>query len=228
MEKIRTFFNVSKNCSYWVSEFKGQTEKYSDPSKKIIGLDYYLVLKDLVLQKFQCHYQIFQKDWILSNQHIFLILSNITQAFKSKSNISHNENIEFLLYLSIQKQINQAIKLVGVNFTKIQANPLDFAQIIFGQGENVKESVEFLLNLKIQTIHAFNFKNSHSFIHLIEKYDINEILIKNQLIFNHPTHFSDLDQIDIASLPEKEWKPLILNAINQKMVKLSLENIKRG
>jgi tRNA threonylcarbamoyladenosine modification (KEOPS) complex Cgi121 subunit len=228
MADLNTFFDVSTSCSYWLSEFSGKLENYSDPEGKTKGLDYYLRLKDLIFQKFHCHYQIFQKEWIISNQHIYLVLAHVAQAFNSKSNISKNKDMEFLLYIAIQKQINRSIKLVGVNFTKNRTDALDFAQIVFGLKENVKKAVEFLLNLNIQTIQAFNFNKSINFTDIIEKYNINEQLIKNQLIFNPQSSYLKHDGEKIGSLPEEERNSVLLEAINQKMIQLFLENYKKS
>ena len=48
-------------------------------------------------------------------QHLYFAALNAVNAFKNKLNISNNLGIEILLYASAQRQIKEAVKLIGIH-----------------------------------------------------------------------------------------------------------------
>ncbi len=61
--------------------------------------------------------QFFDAKLVASWQHLYFAALNAVNAFKSKLNISNNLGIEILLYASAQRQIREAVKLIGIHPT---------------------------------------------------------------------------------------------------------------
>ncbi len=60
--------------------------------------------------------QFIKDKYILSQDHIFIASYFLQKAFKQKINISNKKNIEFLLYLAVNRQINKSIQAFGIEF----------------------------------------------------------------------------------------------------------------
>ena len=58
--------------------------------------------------------QIFNADLIASWEHIFFATLNALKSFESGRNISRHLEMEILLYASTQRQIKNALELIGV------------------------------------------------------------------------------------------------------------------
>ena len=59
--------------------------------------------------------QFFDAKLVAGWQHLYFAALNAVNAFKNKLNISNNLSIEILLYASAQRQITEAVKLIGVH-----------------------------------------------------------------------------------------------------------------
>jgi len=59
--------------------------------------------------------QIVDLDRIAGRRHLHFAMLNALHTFKRGTNISRTLAVEFLLYTSAQKQISEAIRMVGVN-----------------------------------------------------------------------------------------------------------------
>jgi tRNA threonylcarbamoyladenosine modification (KEOPS) complex Cgi121 subunit len=69
--------------------------------------------------------QFFEAKLIAGWQHLYFAALNAVNAFKSKLNISNSLAMEILLYASAQRQIREAVRLVG-----IQPNSREIAVVI--------------------------------------------------------------------------------------------------
>jgi len=78
---------------------------------KVANLD--LLMKTLK-EKGSCVVQVFNADLIAGWEHLFFAAFNALKAFESKRNISKTLSMEILLYASMQRQISNALKLIGV------------------------------------------------------------------------------------------------------------------
>lgn len=58
--------------------------------------------------------QLFNAEVIATWEHLFFAALNVMKAFREGRNISKREDIELLLYASAQRQIDKAIKIVGL------------------------------------------------------------------------------------------------------------------
>lgn len=61
--------------------------------------------------------QFFDAKLVAGWQHLYFAVLNAVIAFKNKLNISNNLGIEILLYASAQRQIKEAVKLIGIHPT---------------------------------------------------------------------------------------------------------------
>jgi len=59
--------------------------------------------------------QFFDTKLVAGWQHLYFAALNAVTAFKNKLNISNNLSIEILLYASAQRQIKEAVKLIGIH-----------------------------------------------------------------------------------------------------------------
>ncbi len=59
--------------------------------------------------------QFFDAKLVAGWQHLYFAALNAVNVFKSNLNISNNLGIEILLYASAQRQIKDAVKLIGVH-----------------------------------------------------------------------------------------------------------------
>jgi KEOPS complex subunit Cgi121 len=59
--------------------------------------------------------QIVDLDRIAGRRHLYFAALNAVHAFEKGTNISRTLAVEFLLYASAQKQISEAIKMMGLN-----------------------------------------------------------------------------------------------------------------
>jgi len=61
--------------------------------------------------------QFFDAKLVAGWQHLYFAALNAVTAFKNRLNISNNLGIEILLYASAQRQIKEAVKLIGIHPT---------------------------------------------------------------------------------------------------------------
>ena len=61
--------------------------------------------------------QFFDAKLVAGWQHLYFATLNAVNAFKNRLNISNNLGIEILLYASAQRQIKEAVKLIGIHPT---------------------------------------------------------------------------------------------------------------
>ncbi len=82
--------------------------------------------------------QFFDAKLVAGWQHLYFAALNAVNAFKNKLNISNNLGIEILLYASAQRQIKEAVKLIGIH-----PNSREVAVVIVA---NTHKKVSSLLN----------------------------------------------------------------------------------
>lgn len=91
--------------------------------------------------------QFFNADLIAGQAHLRFAVMNALLAFRNKVNISNSLAMETLLYASAQRQIKDALKLMGVNPNSKRVAVLILTETQ-NQGATVLESVSKLLQGK--------------------------------------------------------------------------------
>ena len=148
--------------------------------------------------------QIFNLDNVISLNHIIISAYHANKAFNNRTNLSKTITIEFLLYLSCQRQIKLALEKFGLKDGKMNLGICLFGKEI-EQFNSVKNMLEELFESQ---------ENKHEF--LPEKIDIQHFIN----IFNISS-----EELEIQpSIKEKKDKiSIIEKIILNKMAILSLE-----
>lgn len=93
--------------------------------------------------------QFFDAELVAGWQHLYFAVLNAVNAFKNKLNISNNLGIEILLYASAQRQIKEAVELIGIH-----ANSRKVAVVIVAgardEASSLLSAVSVLLKGSIQ------------------------------------------------------------------------------
>ncbi|MHA1805765.1 MAG: KEOPS complex subunit Cgi121 [Promethearchaeota archaeon] len=86
-----------------------------DLQKSNLDLDSAFKVIDSIQKKNnQVVIQLFNDEYILNEDHVYSAIYFVQKAFANNTNISQSKNIEFLLYLSANRQIINALKYFGV------------------------------------------------------------------------------------------------------------------
>ena len=81
--------------------------------------------------------QFFDAKLVATWQHLYFAVLNALTAFKNRENISKSLEVETMLYASAQRQIQKAIKLLGIH-----RDSSDIAVVIVGEKpENLKSAL---------------------------------------------------------------------------------------
>ncbi len=86
--------------------------------------------------------QMVDLDKVAGTKHLYFAVLNAVHAFKRGTNISRSLAMEFLLYVSAQKQISEAIKVMGVG-------PKTRNVVIVAVGKNEHSITEFASRLPV-------------------------------------------------------------------------------
>ncbi len=84
--------------------------------------------------------QIIRLDYVASKEHILSALWHALKSFENQRNISRSLETELLLYLSGQRQIKQAIELMGIQ------TPSDKAALVIVSTEEFKNVIDSILS----------------------------------------------------------------------------------
>jgi len=85
--------------------------------------------------------QFFDSKMIAGYQHLYFGGLNALRAFKKKINISNNIAVESLLYASAQRQINKAVKMLG-----IKQDSSEIAVLIIARNSREKDNYVCLVS----------------------------------------------------------------------------------
>ncbi len=221
--------DIAEENAFWVGLFSDPEKLFSNKKGNLAGIEYFLALKKEISRHPRVFFQIFNPDRIISRHHLRLILEHALQAFQVNTNISNQPEIEFLLYLALESQIQEAIKKVGVNFTQNPEHNISFGIIIFGKKDLLEKYVDQFLRTIQFTVKEFQPNLDIPFLDWITRYNISEKLIKNQFCLHQSNleQFPPYDQlqVDFSKLARKDWIAIIESAVNQQMVLFSLNNL---
>ena len=95
----------------WLQDFKQQVTIAGFRDVKIEDID---KLLQIVRDKTDVAVQFFNASLIAGWEHLLFVALNALNAFKCKVNISNSVAMETLLYASAQRQIKEAVRLMGI------------------------------------------------------------------------------------------------------------------
>ncbi|MFX1311100.1 MAG: KEOPS complex subunit Cgi121 [Promethearchaeota archaeon] len=166
--------------------------------------------------------QFIKDKYLLNENHLLTACYYMQKAFYYNNNISNKKNIEFLLYLSTNRQISKGIETFGIDINDLRKGNLLFC--IVSEFNNIdKINSEILRLLKVNEIElSINSLSNEKLTAIKEYYDISD----NQF-------FTILNSYGIKYIDEK-ISNIDLNSISlalydlicEKMALLNLEKIK--
>lgn len=220
------YYQLDKDNSFWLGIYTDQVKNFSDPSHQISGIKYFLMLRNQIKGKADIGFQIFDSSFIISINHIQKVLKTVLNAFQDQRNISNKPEIEFLLYLTMERQIQDAIKKAGVTFSN-KNDEIQFGIIFFGKNSIVQTYVVDFLQKTSFNLSPF-IETHHNNKDLISKFKINRNLIKRQYwlynINKDENKEKNSKKISINEIPSQIFHKILSNLISQKITEFYLNN----
>ena len=181
--------------------------------------DIFEFLDSLQNQFENCMIQFFNKKLVLNSNHIFYACYHTLRSFQLKTNISNKMGIEFLLYLSANRQIRKALKYYGITKENVNQEQIAFCiisltknlDLILTEILNLINATETKLNLDKESI--IRYENIKNFFEINDDQLITVLKSHRININNIIPNRNNITQLNLA----------IEDLIAEKMVLLSLE-----
>ncbi len=221
---------VEKGLAMYLAQYTGLTKDFSSYPKQISFIDYFIQLKEEIMEKFNVSFQIFNSKFIISADQLKFILHHVYSTFSLGSNISKQYGVEFLLYFSYERQIKKAIEKAGIKIP-IDVKEISFGEILFGEPENLKQAIKFLENkIKINQHSQFKYLEPKEWEIFMRTYEISIDHVINILRGNNHTLKGKIKSLDDLKeyISSDSIRNAITDAYNIGLVKLFLENFKRN
>ncbi|MBN1801235.1 MAG: hypothetical protein JW891_06985 [Candidatus Lokiarchaeota archaeon] len=132
---IKEFYNRELDLEYSVGinciriDFKNFLNKFNIKNQKNALNHLFNLCKDLEGPNDKTTVQFFKDKYLLCQDHFFIACYHVIKAFASGINISNSKNLELLLYLSSNRQINQAVEAFGIENDDLIAGKLSYCII---------------------------------------------------------------------------------------------------
>jgi len=224
---------VEKGLAMHLVQFEGMVKDFLPKNKHISLIDYFIQLKEEIWDKFNIAFQIVNPKYLISEDQLKLILHHVYFSFSSKTNISKQYGVEFLLYLSHERQITKAIEKVGIknpNDLK-DMNKIEICEILFGEPEKLKQAIKFLENkISISKHSQFKYLEINEWETFMETYQISidhVVYILRGYNTKIKNEIKSLDELK-SMISSELIRKAIADAFNIGMVKLYLDNFKRN
>jgi tRNA threonylcarbamoyladenosine modification (KEOPS) complex Cgi121 subunit len=104
--------------------------------------------------------QFFSDKYIVSEDHVYNACYFVQKAFKANMNISNKKHIEFLLYLSANRQIKIGIENFGIKFNEIKKGRLNYC--IISSEKNIIQIDQEIINQLLANIVNFNLNEGNA------------------------------------------------------------------
>ena len=122
--------------------FNSRFTKFLNKNLHVLGLENVTVkdtdflFKTLKQSFSDVNFQIFDAEKIAGKAHIEFAVLNALKAFKTGKNISKSLPVEVMLYVSSQRQIGKALKMVGIS-----PETKNLVLVVFGVSSDVASKV---------------------------------------------------------------------------------------
>ncbi|MHA1474341.1 MAG: KEOPS complex subunit Cgi121 [Promethearchaeota archaeon] len=221
---------VEEGLAMYLAQYKGLAKDFSSNLKQISFIDQFIQLKEEIMNQFNISFQMFNSKFIISEDQLKFILHHVYSTFSLKSNISKQFGVEFLLYLSHERQITKAIEKVGVKNPN-EKNEISYGEILFGEPEKLEQAIKFLDDkMDISKHSQFKYLEPNEWKFFMKTYQISIDQVSNILRGNNHTLKGNINSLDdlkeLCSLDS--IRKAITDAYNTGMVKLFLENFKKN
>jgi tRNA threonylcarbamoyladenosine modification (KEOPS) complex Cgi121 subunit len=186
-------------------------------------------LNEELESKFNVSCQFFNSENLAGEGHLQHILTHIRNAFDQNVNISNQRSIEFLLYLSGQRQIAIALNSVGLNTSSIGNQIHRISVILFGDSTRFIEALSKVREEIYGWIeHPIEISEADTLLEIVEHYHISMRRIEDilrTLEGYKPVEENDL-KTQILRQPYHLIQFAVLTAINERLIGLFLSNYK--
>jgi len=179
-------------------------------------------LIDIIQSKYEnVIIQFFNRKLILNIEHIFYACYYSLNAFNLKTNISSKIGIEFLLYLSANRQIKKAIKDFGITDFNLNEGLFDYCIISFDNNlESINQELIADINAKETEIDLEDY-SIEKLKSIIQYFGLKH----NQIISVLKSYGLIIDEIILNKINIKKLIQSLEDLICEKMVLLSLEKV---
>ncbi|MHA1931240.1 MAG: KEOPS complex subunit Cgi121 [Promethearchaeota archaeon] len=168
--------------------------------------------------------QLVKENYVLNQDHIYIACYHLQKALFHASLISNKKNIEFLLYLSTNRQITKGIKSFGVDTGDLKKGTLIVCIISPINNLNMINN-EILETLKATEIKiSINDLTSEKIKEIIKIFELSNLQIKSVL------NSYGIKNVNLEK-PKNNLQDIYLavfDLICEKMALLNLEKIKLG
>jgi len=212
---------VEKGLAMYLAQYTGIVNEIPLQNEQPSYMYNLIQLKREIKKKFNISFQMFNSKYVISEDQLKFILHHVHSTFSLESNISKHYDVEFLLYLSHERQITKAIEKVGVKNPN-RKNEISYGEILFGEPEKLKQAIKFLDNeIEFSKHYQFEYLEPNEWETFMETYEISIDQITNILRGNNTPikgKINSLDDLkDFVSL--NSIRKVITDAYNTGMVK---------
>ncbi|TXT62131.1 MAG: putative Kinase binding protein [Promethearchaeota archaeon] len=178
-----------------------------------------------ILEELQTKYptaiiQFFNSDYVLNEDHLYHAIYFVQKAFKYGQHISQKASIEFLLYLSTNRQIKKAIEAFGISASDLNEKLLDYCIVANGDEEVNKINTDLLTNFScIEKQSPYIQESEEKYNRLLSYFGFSTNQIKTRL------NSLEVKRFERIEVPLKDAIRLhaLEDLIIEKMALLSLE-----
>lgn len=218
--------NFPQHTNFWVRIF--ELKPNNSPSNSLSLMDRFTKVKTKLHEKLNADCQIFSPGICLSEKHLDLVFYFVEKTFRMKNNISSQPAMEFLLYLSRQRQIKAAIEISGIMNAKDKVLPPSFGFISFGSpvvndisNDDLSPLLE-VYNCKILSSPSFD-----QLIQWISYQKISDSLLRRYFLAYNISVSQDQQIIDVLrSISVEQLEQILLDILSEQMTALYLSNQK--
>jgi len=218
--------NVPHPQNFWVKLF--ELKSNISLSNSISLMDRYTKIKTMLQDKLHADCQIFSPGICLSLKHLELVLFFVEKTFRMKNNISSQPAMEFLLYLSRQRQIKSAIETSGIVNAKDKLLPSSFGFVVFGSPMTNDISNDFLSPfLELYTCRQLFPPSMNELIHWISSQKLSDPLLRRYfLAYSIPIPSGQNIFDNLSSFSVEQLEQILLDILTEQMTALYLSNQK--
>ncbi len=164
--------------------------------------------------------QFFNPQYLMDKNHLFYAIYFTLKAFKYKKNISQKPSIEFLLYLSANRQIRKAFNSFGIKENDLNMGMLNYC-IAADESTAIKINEKLLDQFNfIEKKNEYNEKSKKKYFRLKYFFNLSDNQIDTSLHTLGVKNTLDPNKAENLKLLFQALSDLIV----EKMALLSLEN----
>ncbi len=202
---------------------------YKDSPIKNSLISNFVILKEFFFHKFGLYYQIISSENIIDEDQLKFALYHAKSAFSQKSNILKSLDVEFLLYLSQERQIKLALEKIGIKEPNSVNDEMNIVEIIFGNPKKIDEGLMYLEKIhKSGSLSDIKYQDCINWDAFIEFYGITFPQIINSIKADGIKIDSNINTYKMLMeiIQPEILKEHLLNLYNVGLVKLFLQNLK--